>query len=355
MFENMTYEFILKRTLDNVKAKNPNLDTREGSIIYNALAPCAVELANAYIQLDTILNESFADTQTRPYLIKRCAERGVNVKLATKAIRKGEFNIDIPIGTRFSLGEHNYIVLDQVSMGIFRLECESPGYGGNVDFGKLTPIDYINGLEKAELTDVLIPGEDDEETEKLRERYFNSLDSKSFGGNITDYKEKTKAINGVGGVKVYPAWDGGGTVKLVLINSDFGVPSSILIEDVQTKIDPKQNQGKGIGMAPIGHVVTVAPCEETEINVKTNITFKDGWDWPSCQMYIDKVIDDYFLELAESWEKEENIIVRISQIESRLLDVEGVLDVKDTTLNDVSENVIIYSDNIPSRGEVGSV
>ena len=78
MYEDVTYELILDRMLDRVLAQNPNIDTREGSIIYNALAPAAVELQNMYIQLDTILNESFADTQTRDYLIKRCAERGVS-------------------------------------------------------------------------------------------------------------------------------------------------------------------------------------------------------------------------------------------------------------------------------------
>lgn len=352
MYEDITFELILQRMIDRVLAQNPNIDTREGSIIYNALAPAAVELQNMYIQLDTILNESFADTQTRDYLIKRCAERGIIPEPATKAILKGEFNIDVPIGSRFSLDMLNYIVIEKISDGIFKLECETPGSEGNQQFGTLIPIDYIEGLTSAELTELLIPGEDEEDTESLRERYFNSLESQSFGGNIADYKEKTKQLPGVGGVKVYPVWNGGGTVKLVIIDSTYNVPSSTLIDAVQTAVDPIQNQGKGVGFAPIGHVVTVEGVSATTININTNITYQEGWTWADIEPYVHKAIDDYFFELASSWENENNLIVRISQIETRILNIAGVVDIENTTINGQAQNFVLGADNIPVRGEV---
>lgn len=358
MYENVTYEVILDRMLDRVLAQNPNIDTREGSIIYNALAPAAVELQNMYIQLDTILNESFADTQTRDYLIKRCAERGVNVEPATYAIRQGEFipsTLEIAIGTRFSLNLLNYVVVEKISDGIYKLQCETAGYDGNVESGTLIPIEYIEGLQTATLTEVLVPGEDEEDTEHLRQRYFDSLDSQAFGGNIKDYKEKTNSLDGVGGVKVYPVWNGGGTVKLVIINSDFDKPSDVLINSVQTAIDPTQNQGTGVGIAPIGHIVTVVGCGETSVDVTTKITFQEGWDWEALKPYAEQAIDDYFKELASDWASSDNIIVRISQIEIRLLNLTGVLDIADTTLNGIAHNLTIDADNIPIRGEVTNV
>lgn len=358
MYENVTYEVILDRMLDRVLAQNPNIDTREGSIIYNALAPAAVELQNMYIQLDTILNESFADTQTRDYLIRRCAERGVNVEPATYAIRQGEFvpsTLEIAIGTRFSLNLLNYVVVEKISDGIYKLQCETAGYDGNVESGTLIPIEYIEGLQTATLTEVLVPGEDEEDTEHLRQRYFDSLDSQAFGGNIKDYKEKTNSLDGVGGVKVYPVWNGGGTVKLVIINSDFDKPSDVLINSVQTAIDPTQNQGTGVGIAPIGHIVTVIGCGETSVDVTTKITFQEGWDWEALKPYAEQAIDDYFKELASDWASSDNIIVRISQIEIRLLNLTGVLDIADTTLNGIAHNLTIDADNIPIRGEVSNV
>lgn len=43
----------------------------------------------------------------------------------------------------------------------------------------------------------MIPGEDREDTEDLRTRYFNSFNAQAFGGNVQDYLEKTNAIPGV--------------------------------------------------------------------------------------------------------------------------------------------------------------
>jgi len=352
MYENTTFEIILQRMLDRI---SNIIDKREGSLVYDTSSPAAIEFQLLYIALDTILNETFADTASREYLIKRARERGIIPKEATYAVLQGEFNIDIPIGSRFSCNDLNYIAVEQITTGIYQMRCETLGVIGNKNFGDLIPIDYIEGLETAKLTELLIPGEDEEETEALRSRYFNSLDSQSFGGNITDYKEKTNSLNGVGGVKVYPVWNGGGTVKLVIINSDYEKPSTTLVEEIQTAIDPVQNQGVGVGIAPIGHVVTVVGCSTHTVDITTNITYQEGWNWDSVKPYVEKAIDEYFKELASEWDSVDNLIVRISQIETRLLNVPGVLDIANTTLNGVAENLLIGADYIPIRGGINNV
>lgn len=349
MYEHITYESILKRMLAQVSAA---MDKREGSIIYDALAPAALELQNMYIELDTILKESFADTQSREYLIRRAAERGITPEPATYAILQAEFNKDVPIGARFSLDDLNYIVTEKITSGRFKMECETPGEIGNSRTGTLVPIDYISGLEKAELTEILIPGEDEEDTEHLRNRYYSSLEARAFGGNVQDYKEKTNALPGVGGVKVYPVWNGGGTVKLVIIDSTYSIPSAALLAATQTAIDPEGNQGEGIGFAPIGHKVTVEGVQETTIDIQTQITYQDGWAWADIQPYVEETIDGYFKELTQTWANEDQLIVRISQIETKLLNLPGVIDIGDTKLNNQPQNLILDEKNIPKRGEL---
>ena len=90
MYEGLTYEQILQRMLDRAPL---DVDKREGSIIYNAIAPVAAEVKQMQIELDVLLNETFADTASRQYLIKRAAERGIIPKKATHAVLKGEFNM----------------------------------------------------------------------------------------------------------------------------------------------------------------------------------------------------------------------------------------------------------------------
>ena len=219
----------------------------------------------------------------------------------------------------------------------------------------MIPIDYVDGLQTAQLTTVLIPAEDDEDTEVLRARYFASFDSQAFGGNCADYKEKVTDIEGVGGVKVYPVWAGGGTVKLEIISSDYTVPSSTLIDKVQTLIDPTQNAGEGLGIAPIGHVVTVVGCGTTTVNIQTNITYQTGWSWDALKSYVYNTVDEYFDELAKDWADEDNLVVRVSQLETRILNLTGVLDIGDTKLNGVAGNLQLDASNIPVRGDVNVV
>ena len=61
MYENMTFDSIMQRMLDAVP---DTIDKREGSVVYDALAPAAIELQNLYIELDVVLNQTFVDTAT---------------------------------------------------------------------------------------------------------------------------------------------------------------------------------------------------------------------------------------------------------------------------------------------------
>ena len=341
MYENMTYEVILQNMLDRVPS---TFDKREGSIIFDALAPAAAELAQVYIELDTVLNETFADTASGEYLEKRCAERGVQRGEATCAVVQAKFTpstIDVT-GYRFRSGEHYYKATEGEN-GTYLMTCETAGSEPNGIVGQLIPVDYISGLEAATITQVLIPGEDKESDEELRERYFDAVNSQAFGGNISDYKAKTKAIAGVGGVKVTPAWSGGGTVALTIVDSDYSVPSSALIEKVQGTMDE---------IAPIGHVVTVFGAEEVEIDITTSITYQDGWNWESAGAAIVAAVDEYFRSLAKEWDDTNTLIVRVSGVEQRILSCQGVIDVQNTKLGGKTGNWQLTENEIPVRGVI---
>lgn len=346
MFENYTFEYLLEQMLNRV----PDVfDKREGSVIYNAIAPSAAELAEAYILLDMTNDEMFIDTCGYYSLIKKCKERGIIPNLATKALVKGVFNIDVPIGSRFSMDTLNFVTVEKISTGVYKLECESTGPITSV--GTLIPIEYIEGLQSAKITEILINGEEEETEDSLRARYYSSLDAQAYGGNIADYKEKTNKLQDVGGVKVYPVWNGGGTTKLVIINSTYTVPSTELVNNVQNKIDPAP-QGTGLGIAPIGHVVTVAPVVSTNVDISTTITYQPGWSFTEAKTSIEETIDAYLHELNKVWQDSDNIVVRISQIETRLLALPGVLDIANTTINGAASNLILGEDNIAKRGVI---
>lgn len=359
MYEAITYEKLVSEMLDTALAQtSTRLDTREGSMLWYGVAPAAVVIQNLYIQLDWILDQSFADTAARAYLIRRAAERGLSPYPATPSVIRAEFTpaeLEVALGSRFSMGLLNFIVTEKESAGVYQLTCETPGSGGNLLGEALLPIEYIPGLKTAKATELLIPGDDEEETEHFRARYIASLRSQSYGGNIAQYKEWVETIDGTGGCKVYPIWNGGGTVKIVVIDSTWKSPSPELIELVQTTLDPIPNQGEGIGLAPIGHTVTVEGVADRTVNISVLLTFAEGYEWESVREQAETAVDGYFDELAKEWaDSELPLIVRISQIEVRLLGIPGIIDISGTTINDAETNLQLGADEIPVRGTINA-
>lgn len=401
MFEHITYEALIDRMIERALTHNKNLDSREGSLLFLAEAPAAVELQNLYIALDTVLQETFADTASREYLKLRARERALEPYPATAAVLEMTITpADLPLemGERFSIGELNYVVSEYKGGGVYAITCETPGEAGN-DYGPtVIPIEYVPGLETCTITALLIPGENEEDTEAFRQRYLNSLKSRAFGGNRADYIEKVNSLPGVGGCRVYRAWNSdiapstlipheqveqwinslenvppvvdlwlksvfyagknslltvGGTVKVVIIDSTFSTPSDMLVDQVQTALDPIQNAGEGDGLAPIGHVVKVFPVETAAVDVGFSIYYQRGWTWEDVKPNVEQAVKEYFTELAQNWaELDDHVIIRVSRVESRLLNVPGILDVTGTKLNGKAENLILPIDTIPVVGEL---
>lgn len=399
MYENMTEDFLRKRMLARVPDR---MDKRPSSLIYDTHSATANELAILYIELEYLVKNSYGDTAAREYLVLLCKDRGITPEPSTCAVLKGVFTPDAldVTGKRFNIGSMNYTVKEQMGPGEYQVICETAGTAGNQYLGRMVPMDYIAGLETAELTEILVPGEDEEDTEVLRQRYFDSFSSQAFGGNRADYLKKVRGMDGIGGVKVTGVWNGdirpaelvpsdavsawyaaaigtvpadvapwlsavytasyekkltvGGTVLVTVIDSGFGEASSVLLDRVQTALDPEENAGEGFGLAPIGHVVRVKSAKPVEIEVRTRLTFDEGYSWGGLKTQIGDAVNNYLLELRKAWTDSSGLVVRISRIEARILDVKGVADVMDTRLNGEASNLVLGEYEIPVTGGVVS-
>ena len=359
MYENQTQETIQTRMLGRV---SDTLDKREGSIIQTSLGPVGAEIAQMYIELDSMMDESYADTQSREYLIRRASERGLIPIAATAAVVKAEFNLnEIPIGSRFACDTFTYKATEKIENKKYKLVCEQTGTAPNGTTGALISLDTITGLETAAITALLIPGSDEEDTEVFRQRYFDSFDTKPFGGNRTDYKNKTLAISGVGAVKVHrtssvsgDAGTDGGNVRLVILDSDLEVPSASLVSLVKETMDPTDSSGEGYGIAPMWHHVHVEAATSTTVNIDLTMTFDTGYTYASLEEAIKAAIDAYLYSLKEDWmdDPDSPLIVRKTYIQSALLDIEGVLDAVVTALNGVNSNLTLGIDAVPKRGTI---
>lgn len=338
MFEENTFEVILNRMLDRIP---DTMDKREGSIIYDALAPAAIELQLAYISLDTFLNQVFTDTADREHLIRKAWERNVTPHEANAAEWKGQFTpstLEIPSGARFNHGELNFTVQGKIEDGIYILICETPGSAGNECAGQIIPIDYINGLQKAELTELLVPGNDEEDTESLRERYLNIIRKPSTSGNIYDYYNWAMSCDGVGAAKIFPLAYGAGTVKVVIADENKEAATAALVRQVKEYIEEQR---------PIGATVTVTSAEEYPVNVTAKILLANGVNLGDVQNSFAEALTEYFHDTAF-----ELSYIGIARIGNILLDTAGVEDYSELTINGFISNITLMDEQIATTGAV---
>ncbi len=341
--------------LNDMCLRVTNVVTMEGSFVYTALAPYAMELALLYLKFELADENAFADTADYEHLIRIAKDRGLTPEDATYAVGVGAFDKEIPTGSRFSIGSYVWVsdvfISEDENYKYYKMICETSGSSPNSTIGALTAITFISGLTYAYLTQITVPGEDEEDVETFRERYYASFNKKSFGGNKDDYIEKCNSFDGIGGTKVYPLWNGNGTVKCVLINSDYEVPSSSLIDDIQIAIDPQQD-GCGDGYAPIGHLVTIAGVTNKDIIVSLTLSLSTGYTFEGIKENLKTAIKAYFLTLNKTWSSEDYLTVRSSQIQSVVLNVEGVVDVTACELNNQTGNIDLDTTEIANLLDV---
>lgn len=372
--ETYSYEYLLNFALSLVP---DNLDKREGSIIYDALAPVCYLLAQQNIRLQSIYQNTFIAYAQGGALDLRSQEQGLSRYPATYAVKKvyaigsdGQ-PTTVPLGSRFStISSGNsliysitavYKVDDVVQPGYYEATCETAGVIGNDYVGDLIMVTNLNNVAQATMSDLITPARDEETDDELRTRYLEKVNEKSFGGNIAQYREELKAISGVGAVQIYPVWNGGGTVKLSVIDTNYNLLTDDFLVQLKETIDPENNSGEGFGLAPIGHKVTIVTPTEVTIDISATLTLMQGYVLSQVEDGIKSALNDYIKGLRQHWGdgSENNIYstsVYLARINATILSVEGVANVTNTAINGIGADLILaqsaVTQELPKLGEV---
>lgn len=355
-----TYDYILTEALSKVP---DNVDKREGSIIRDALSPCCYEAAKHILYLADIIEQTYIETANGLWLDGRVIEGGVTRDPATYAKKLGVFKTQLDEPCQISIGQSfstvgdtilNYTAVQvytnedgDVVPGSYIMQCNTVGSVGNSYIGRIVPNDYIEKLASAEITTLLYPGEEEESDDSLRERFLANLMKTAFGGNIAQYRQWAKEISGIGGVQVYPVWAGGGTVKLSIIDTDYNSCSSEFCQTILEKFDPENSGGEtglGLGIAPIGHKVTVSTPLPRTINVSGKITLLPGYKLETLLPQIKLALEEYLLSLREAWENSDDennysVIVYLGRINFAILNVKGVSSAYELQLNGTDTDI----------------
>lgn len=333
------FNTILNRMIDTIP---DSFDKRLGSLIYNALAPTAMEIMQTYVNQYIFVDQTYLGAAVAQNL----DNWGGNLSLvrfpATPALRIArmyDLNMhptNISLNSRFATptdqGGIPFTTIERLGLGLFVLECEIPGAIGNEYTGDILPLFSANNLGRAEIVDTQKSGEDEERDEDYRERILARLNQAAFGGNISDYKEFVKAIDGVGGLKVFPVWDGGGTVLLSVVDGSYDPISVPFQTALKNLIDPTDQSGNGVGLAPIGHSVTITTPERIIINVSAKVTL-DNRTIGQIQQEAEQNIASYFREVRTTWSDSNIANVFVIMVANAILKIQGVVNVTNVILN----------------------
>jgi len=372
-FSEQTYANILARQLERVP---DSLDKREGSIIQTALGPESWYIEGLYLVLTQMQQNGFALFAVGEYLDYKAAERGLTRNKATAAKRLGIFNTSLQLGDRFStiagassvtFYVSKYIGMDGANYE-YELTCETEGTIGNDYTGALLPITFIQNLNFSEITSIIDDGTNEESDDSLRARYLSSLMELPFAGNIAAYRQAILAEDDIGAVQVYPVWEGGGTVKCSILNSNFDPASNELVERIQTKIcpsevpdtNPSQN---GYGLAPIGAAVTIGTATPLTVNVSMTVQLSSGHTIESVRPAVNTAIENYLLGVRKLWgasitstKIEYPVWVYVAQVTAAILAVDGVVNVTNTKLNGAANDLNLIETGVlqqlPMKGTV---
>ena len=367
--EAQNYDYWLNLMLYNV----PNdIDKREGSIIYDAVAHAAMVSAQQSLSLANIIRETYIKTAQGEFLDYRAVEHGTSRYEATNAEVKAKFNdddgnpVNVEVGDRFAnIAESPifYTVIKANDDGTAEMQAEESGTSANSYIGQVLPVTPNDNLAWAEITEVTIPARDEENDEHLRARLLNTNSWVAYGGNVADYLDMTSKISDVGATQVYPVWNGAGTVKLVILNNDLMPASQTLIKKVKEEIDPEDNETQGYGLAPIDHQVTVVAPETFEVNITMNVTIAENANIDTIRTNIKASLEELFKSLRKDWSTIDSVTGRgykltvyRSKILSRVMTLEGVTNATMPQLNGKDEDLQLVFTNttsqLPVLGEV---
>ena len=354
-----TEDDVHKRMLSNAPE---GVSTTEGDLFWDNTRPTAIEIARLKkMELVNLLKSRFVQTAEKDDLDAIGEPDGVYRKQATKAKHliqiTGIQGLTIPKGKIVAtIGTEDdesiqFNILEDVIIGenetvTVQSECSVPGIIGNVSLGSISVMyKGMNGVKTVSNIELIEKGVDAESDDDYRYRIILNSRHPGTSGNKYHYEKWALEVAGVGAVKVFPLWNGRGTVKCVIADSERHAVTESLIKKVKDYIDP--NDGTGEGQAPIGATLTVTSATEKALNITGKLVLATGFTIEKVSEEFKKSLDEYLQSVAFN-----ATYISVARIGSILLQTNGVIDYdpENLKINEVTHNIALTEEEIAVVG-----
>lgn len=333
----MTFDEILSALLEQIP---DDYDTSVGSFFYDLLYPVAEQIYNLTLRIADLSVNAFALTAVGEYLERKCAEQGLSRRAGTYAVGTvriyGDRGAIVHQGAKIAADNILFAVdetrtIPEAGYADVGATCVFAGTDGNVQVGEINRFPVtLPGLTAVENITEFTGGYAAENDVDLLDRYIQKVSHPIASGNIYHYMEWAQEVPGVGDVRVIPLWNGAGTVKVVIVDSENQPAGDELIQKVKEHIEDER---------PIGADVTVVSASALDIDISVTL-ITDGSE--GIQTAIEENIRGYFADEAM-----EKAYVSYAKVGSFILSVAGVEDYSDLKINGKAENVVINDGSVP--------
>jgi len=333
-----------------IKSSLTKIDTREGSFADDVIGPTAVELSNFYNTLKGLQHIVWVDENSGEYLDLAAEDIGIEPrKPGTKAQVTlqitGDRGHTIPKGAAFLTADNLYFVTTEALTipqdGVVNIKAEAQEVGAayNVPAGSII-YQFSNDARISAVTNPAAAqgGTDPESDASLYERIRDARQKPSTSGNKYDYERWAKEVDGVGAAKVFPLHEGPGTVLVVIAGPDRLPVDDAVVQSCKEHIEE---------VRPIGAAVTVRSAQSLDIVVSVTVQLEPGADQTAVQAAFLDALEDYFASIAFVENK-----VLYSRVGGLLINIPGVVDYTDLTLNGEAASVELGAQQVPVIGEV---
>ena len=348
MFEDRTAEAIRAEMLEDLRQKT-GVTAVAGGFTDTMLGRAAVELSKAYQALNAVPSILFVDETSGGFLdLHGWAYFNLARKDGTRARAtltfEGTPGAVLPAGTafvteaglEFSLLEE--VTLDADGTGRGTVEAAQVGAAYNVAAGAITRM-YVNLPGLSGWTSAAAAGGTDGETDAaLYARVAARRQKPATSGNVYHYEQWALKVEGVGACKVFPLWNGPGTVKVLLVDSNMEPAGADIVAAAAAHIEDER---------PIGAAVTVEAAQALAVDVAATVT-TDGSVTPAQvrEKFLPE-LDGYLKSVVFSSDA-----VLYNRVAYLLLGVPGVTDFTALTVTGGTGNVALTAGQVPVLGEV---
>ena len=333
-------------------AISDDFDKSENSFIHQAISAAAIMAHELEIQINYVYDMQYLDRLKNEDLDMYVFDRtGLERKKSTYAKGNvtfyGSTGTYIPMGTKVSNGndvlktiygdviENNYVTIE--------VEALESGDHGSYPSNTITAlVDSISGVERISNEDSIASGSNSETDNSLRARYRAYMAEPATTNNPAQFRKWAREVANVGQARVIRAFNGAGTIQLIILNRNY------LPADAETLNRVRENIEKQYGF-DVKELSVIAPTA-----IKLNLNLRARYANDLEKDHVKERIKENIRNYLKNYPDPDFVMKQVSYWDIAVIvkNTNGIIDIENLSINGSQENIMLNEKQVAEMGEI---